>query len=176
MADTTENTTWAWTWPVTWSDGEGVTAQDHQTGAIYDLLSQAEDFGGWTAPTPNVRRWWDDAQGERGPGAEQPPVVYVWSPTGSTLDRFDMDGNDFEQQDTVEVQVWSLSEHEAEQLQSDVTRILSGYLDDNTVATPYSDVAPVNEEDFREQTPARRTDHYVMSVEIETTHLSATGK
>ena len=57
-----------------------------------------------------------------------------------------------------------------------MTRILSQYLDDNNTQTPYTDVAPVGEEDFREQTPARRTDHYVMSVEVETRGLQDTGK
>ncbi len=153
-----------------------VTSADHHVQAIIDLLENAGD-GDWnTSMPPNVLRYWDRAQGERDPGAGQPPILYVWSPTGSSLERFSVDGDKFQQEDSTEVQAWSLDEGEAKQLQSDVTRILSQYLDDNKTETPYSDVAPVSEEDFREQNPARKTKAYVMSVEVETTGLSETGK
>lgn len=153
-----------------------VTSADHHVQAIIDLLDAAPSTDWTPATDPVVKRYWDDAQSERGPGADQPAILYVWSPTGSTLDRFDMDGDDFEREDTVEVQAWSLDETETEQLQRDVTDILSQYLDDNRTDTPYTDVAPVNEEDFREQKPARQTDHYVMAVEVETTGLEDTEK
>ena len=151
-----------------------VTNADHHVQTIIDLLDAA-DAAEWGV-VPDVRNYWTDAQSERGPGADQPPILYVWSPVGSTLERFSMDGDDFDRGDTVEVQAWSLVEAETERLQRDVTRILSGYLDDNNTQTPFTDVAPVGEEDFREQTPARRTDHYVMSVEVETRGLQDTEK
>ena len=150
------------------------TSADHHVQAIVELLEAATT---WTPTTdPVVKRYCDDAQSERGPGADQPAILYVWSPTGSTLDRFSMDGDDLLENTTVEVQAWSLDEQEARQLQSDITRILSQYLDDNTVNTPYSDVHPTGQADFREQKPARDTDHYVMSVTVETTGLSDTAK
>lgn len=150
------------------------TSAEHHVAAIIDLLEAATT---WTPTTdPVVKRYWDDAQSERGPGADQPAILYVWSPTGSTLDRFSMDGDDFRRNDTVEVQAWSLDETETDQLQRDITDILSQYLDDNKTETPYTDVAPVNEEDFREQKPARTTDHYVMAVEVETDGLQDTRK
>jgi len=123
-----------------------------------------------------VKNWWEDAQSERGPGAGQPPVAYVWSPTGSTLDRFSIDANRFNQTDTIEVQVWSLDAREAKLLQQDITEILSRYLDDNNERTEFVDVAPVVENDFRQQNPARDTEHYVLSVEVETRGLSPTGR
>jgi len=142
---------------------------------IKGLLEAAPDTD-WTPATPAIRTYWDDAQSERGPGADQPGVLYVWSPTDSTLETFSMDGDDFLENTTVEVQAWSLDEQEARQLQADVTRILSQYLDDNSVNTPYSDVHPTGQADFREQKPARDTRHYVMSVTVETTGLSDTAK
>ena len=153
-----------------------VTSAGHHVQAIIDLLENA-DSTEWTPATdPVVKQYWDDAQSERGPGADQPAILYVWSPTGSSLDRFSMDGDDFDRSDTIEVQAWSLDETVVEQLQADVVDILSQYLDDNKVQTPYHDVAPVNTEDFREQKPARSTDHYVMSVEVETRTLEDTEK
>jgi len=153
-----------------------VTNASHHVQAIIDLLEAATDSEWTPTNTPNVRRYWDDAQAERGPGSDQPAILYVWSPTGTSLERFSADGDDFRKQDSIEVQAWSLDATESRQLQTDVTDILSQYLDDNKTATPYTDVAPVAQEDFREQKPARTTDHYVMSVEIETDGLSDTEK
>jgi len=142
---------------------------------IIALLEAAPDTD-WTRDTPDVRTYWADSQQERGPGDGQPAVLYVWSPTDSSLETFSMDGDEFREDTTTEVQIWSLDETEARQLQADVTRILSQFLDDNATNTPYSDVHPVNQRDFREQKPARDTRHYVMAVEIETTGLSDTEK
>lgn len=150
-----------------------VTNAEHHTQVIIDLLENA-DSTEWTPTTPTVKHYWDDAQSERGPGADMPAILYVWSPTGSTLDRFSVDGERFDRTDTVEVQAWSLDETETRQLQANVVDILSQYLDDNETLTPYTDVAPVGTEDFREQKPARTTDHYVMSVEVETQDLQLT--
>lgn len=152
-----------------------VTSADHHVQVIIDLLDNAADAE-WQPTTPTVKNYWDDAQSERGPGADQPGILYVWSPTGSTLDRFSADGDRFDRSDTVEVQAWTLDETETRQLQGDVVDILSQYLDDNETETPYTDVAPVNTEDFREQKQARTTDHYVMSVEVETRDLQKTEK
>jgi hypothetical protein len=149
----------------------GVDAPAEQ---IKSLLAQTSG-GNWTGDKPTVKHYWDDAQGERGPGASQAPVLYVWQPTSSTLDRFSMDGTRFDRGDTVRVQVWSLDERRAVQVQRDVTAFISEYLDDNAVQTPASDIAPVTEDDFREQNPPRKTDHYVMSVEIEIRGLQPTA-
>lgn len=127
----------------------------------------------WTT-TPRIREYWAHAQSERGPGQGQSPIVYVWSPTTSTLDRFSMDGTRFDQTDTIECQIWTLDESLSARLQSDVVHVLGKYLDDNRVNTPYSTVEPVGRSDFREQKPARDTRHYVMSVELEARGLSAT--
>jgi len=138
---------------------------------IKALLEAAPDTD-WTPATPAIRNYWDDAQSERGPGADQPGVLYVWSPTDSQLETFSMDGDDFLENTTVEVQAWSLDPQEARQLQADVTRILGLYIDNNARTTPYSTVEPTGQADFREQKPARDTRHYVMGVPVETTGLS----
>jgi hypothetical protein len=140
---------------------------------ITALLEAAPDSD-WTPATPAIRNYWDDAQSERGPGAGQPGVLYLWSPTDSQLETFSMDGTQHEENTTVEIQVWSLDPQEARQLQADVTRIIGLYIDNNAATTPYSTVEPTGQADFREQKPARNTDHYVMSVTVETTGLSET--
>ena len=149
---------------------------DTHVETIVDLL-QSADTAEWTPDTdPVIKRYWDDTQAERGPGADQPAICYVWSPTGSTLEQFSMDGTKRDRTDSVEVQVWSLDELETRQLQADVDQILSGFLDDNAVTTPFSTVETTGVNDFREQTSARRTEHYIMSVEIDTRGLDTSGK
>ena len=148
---------------------------DHHVQVVIDLL-EAADSQQWTPDTPDIRNYWDDSGSERGNGADMPAVLYVWSPTGSTLERFSSDGDKFDRQDTIEIQIWSLDEPETQQLQSDVVDILSQYLDDNKIRTPYSDLAPTGTDDFREQTSATHTDHYVMSVEVGTRGLQDTQK
>ena len=152
-----------------------VSNADHHVQVVIDLL-EAADAGQWTPNTPDIRNYWDDSGSERGNGADMPAVLYVWSPTGSTLERFSSDGDKFDRQDTIEIQIWSLDEPETQQLQSDVVDILSQYLDDNKIRTPFSDLAPTGIDDFREQTSATHTDHYVMSVEVETRGLQDTAK
>lgn len=150
-----------------------VTSADDAVDAVIDLLQNAAATD-WTPATPTIKQWWDDSQSERGPGAGQAAILYVWSPTGSSLDRFSMDGTRFDRSDNIEIQVWSLDETETEQLRRDVVDILSQYLDDNETQTPYSDIQPTVSSDFREQNQARRTDHYVSSVEVETRDLDPT--
>ena len=152
-----------------------VSNADHHVQVVIDLLKDA-DSQQWTPDTPDIRNYWDDSGSERGNGADMPAVLYVWSPTGSTLERFSSDGDKFDRQDTIEIQIWSLDEAETQQLQSDVVDILSQYLDDNKIRTPYSDLAPTGTDDFREQTSATHTDHYVMSVEVGTRGLQDTQK
>ena len=152
-----------------------VSNADHHVQVVIDLLKDA-DAQQWTPDTPDIRNYWDDSGSERGNGADMPAVLYVWSPTGSTLERFSSDGDKFDRQDTIEIQIWSFDEPETQQLQSDVVDILSQYLDDNKIRTPFSDLAPTGVDDFREQTSATHTDHYVMSVEVGTRGLQDTQK
>jgi len=152
----------------------GATPPDDYVAQVIRLLRNAADDEYDTTQRPRVKQWWDDAQSERGPGADQPPILYVWSPTDTTLEQFSMDAHRYDETGTVEVQAWSLYSSEAKRLQQNITYILSKYLDDNRINTPYLTVQPTGESDFREQKPARQTDHYVMSVEIDLRGLQPT--
>lgn len=154
-----------------------VTSADNQVEAIIDLLQAAASTEWNVATNPTVKHYWDDAQSERGPGADQPAILYVWSPTGSTLEQFSVDGEQWDREDSVEVQIWSIKETDTEvrQLQKDVVQILSNYIDDNKVDTAFNTVLPSGTNDYREQNAARRTDHFIMSVEVDTRGLDATA-
>jgi len=58
---------------------------------------------------------------------------------------------------------------------NDAISILSQYLDDNQINTPYTDVQPTAASDFREQKQARVTDHYLTSLEVDTDGLTTDG-
>jgi len=152
-----------------------VTSDRDHVEAVIDLLENAADTEWSSADPPTIKRYWDDAQQERGPGAGQPPTIYVWSPTDTSLEQFSIDGEQFEQRDVVELLVYSLDSRETETVQSDVTSVLSGYLNDNKTETPYATVEPVAESDFRSQKQRRLTDHYVQGVQVEPYGLSDTG-
>lgn len=152
-----------------------VTDAGHHVADIINLLQAASDTSWRTTTPPSIREYWADSQSEKGPGADQPAILYVWSPADSSLERFSVDDTELQQSNTVEVQVWSLDPQEPVTLQEDVTRILSEYMDDNNTETPYSTVEPVVESDFREQKNARSTDYYITAVEVETEGLTEAG-
>jgi len=98
------------------------TSENHHVEAIIDLLQQAT---AWTTTLdPEIRPYWEDAQSEKGPGADQPPVAYVWSPVDSSLDRFSVD-DEYRVNNTVEIQFWSLDEQEPVVLLNDAISILT---------------------------------------------------
>lgn len=153
-----------------------VTSAAHHVPAIIDLL-EAANATAWPDDTaPEVFRYQDRSQSERGPGADQPPHLYVWSPTTTSLEQFSMDGTRFDRQDTIEILAYSYDETEVRQYRDAAVQILSAYLDDNETATPYSTVEPTGLNDFREQKATRRTDHFVMGLEVDPRGLTDTGK
>lgn len=129
----------------------------------------------WSVTPPEVRPYWEDAQNEKGPGAGQPPVVYVWSPVDTTFERFSVDEANLRENSTVELQAWSLDATEVKQLYNDLVQIMSKYLDDNKDLTPYADIQPSSGSDFREQKNARSTQHYIMSIQVDTDGLIDVG-
>ena len=143
--------------------------------AIQDLLQQADTSVWNTADDPNVYKWWDRAQSERGPGQGQPPELYVSSLTGAPIERISADGALLQEEPTVEIWVYTLSESDTAQLARDVIQFMSEYMDNQEANGPFVDIVPSNVEDFREQKLAQHTDHFVYQVEISLERLSNTG-
>jgi hypothetical protein len=152
-----------------------ITAPNDPVQVVVDLLD-AEGSGAFAVNgKPVIKRYFDDAPAERGPGAGQQPVIYVYSPTSATLDRHSMDDQQFNRQNTLQVLIMSLQEDEVIDLVGSVVQILSQFLQDNRSSTPFNDLAPTQTSDFRRQTSARNTDHFVTQVTVETTNLPDTG-
>ena len=150
------------------------TQEDGPIEAIQDLLEQA-DSSVWSTDDPDVFKWWDIAQSERGPGQGQPPRLFVSQLTGAPIDRISADGVLLQEEPTVEVWVYTLSESETAQLARDVIQFTSAFMDNQEQNLPFVDVVPSNVEDFRHQKMRQVTNHFVYQVEIQMEALSDTG-
>jgi len=151
------------------------TNEETPVEAIADLLEQATTSTWNTTQDPAVYKWWERSQSERGPGQGQPPELYVSSLTGAPIDRISADGALLQEEPTVEVWVYTLSESDTAQLARDVIQFMGEYMDDQEQNGPFVDVVPSNVEDFREQKLRQKTDHFVYQVEISLERLSNTG-
>lgn len=152
------------------------TSETDPVESIYDLLDQAtNDTSLWTNNPPEVNYYWDIPFAEKSPGADQPDRLYVWSPTGVDTPPFSADGERFDADATVEIQMWSLDEFDVKALQNDVLQFLSNYFADNKEDTAFTHIFPQTASDYREQNPSRRTEAYVMAVEIDLRRLSDTA-
>ena len=144
--------------------------------AIEELLSEfAQDDANWTGDAPSVQFYWDVPQSEKqSMGIDLPPNIYVWSPTSAQLPQFSADGDLFQREATVEVQVWSYDAIDVREYHRDVIQLLSNYFADNTAQTEFVDIRPVNASDFREQKNPKTGEPYIMSVEVELQALDDT--
>ena len=171
----TNYTTFPTTFDATFGDGRPLTGESAPVEAITELLEGAEQFGVWNTADPNVYKWWDRSQSERGPGQGQPPELYVSSLTGAPIERISAEGALLQEEPTVEIWVYTLSESDTAQLARDVIQFMSEYMDNQEKQSPFVDIVPSNVEDFREQKLAQHTDHFVYQVEISLERLSNTG-
>lgn len=153
---------------------KGSTTEVTPTEAIAELLSTA-DASVWSTTTPSVFEWWERSQSERGPGDGMPPELYVWQPTGASLERFSADGDLLVESPTVEIYVFTLSEADTRVLARDVIKYLSEFMSDNYQNSEYADIQPTAVEDFREQKMTAKTNHYVYTVECDIERETTTG-
>ena len=139
--------------------------------AAFDLLD-GEELAFQTVP--DVFRWHDVDESERGPGQGQAPHLYVWQPTGGPIERFSADGVLLHHpNEAVEVWAYSLVESEVKQLAEEVVNFFAEFMDNQMQETAFADIQPVNKEDLRSQTSRARTEHYIYRVEIQLERLRA---
>jgi len=129
----------------------------------------------WTNDTPTVLFNWDRAFSEKGPGQGQPPELFVWSPVDTSYDQLTADGDYIQEDHTVEIQCWTLKESETWQLARDVIQIFGDYLDNQQGVSDFLTMPPSASSDLRADKQARRTEHYVATVEVSPLKLSDAG-
>lgn len=145
------------------------SSSNDPTQVVVDILS---GFTGWTNATPEVHRMNEKTQTYRESNPD--PALYVWSPTGGDIRRFSADGDQMRQIQRVEVDVWTLDSSDTFDYFEDVIDLFDDYLNDQEQNTVFHRVEPTNSEDFRPQKRADKTDHYIMTVEIQTRRLRDT--
>ncbi len=141
--------------------------------AIYDILT---DIDGWDGPTPSVDLYEDVSQKSK--RNESDPALYLFKPGTDAIDRFSADGDTLTEDETVEIQIWILEDTRdyaakqlARQYRDTIIQELTQYLTDNYETTEFHRIEPAGANDFRHQHLARRTDHYIYSVDVDTHRL-----
>jgi hypothetical protein len=141
---------------------------ENPVDAVKEMLS---DSSNWTNTAPNVRYLWEDAPSERGPGDGQPPVIYVWSPTNTDVERFSADADENDETASVEVVIFTLEDSDSgllnKQYQSDTVQILGEYANDNEANTVFTDTRVTAKDDRRNEYLTRDTNHHVTTVEVD---------
>lgn len=159
-------TVFSWEFPATFGDGGGTSTDTDPVDTVIQLLKDAATFDLWSQPTPDIQHHDQIPISEKGPGDGQPAQVYVWQPTDSTIEQLTADGRFLDTDNTVEVQIWSLDRQEVTEYREDVVDIFGDYLDDQQGISEFLTLPPSASRDYRADKRARRTDHYIQTVEI----------
>ena len=171
---TETNTTFPWTFPATFEDGQPVSPNPFSVEALTTILQDAGRFNAWTnAEPPRIVPIWEVDHNDRINYAD--PALYLWSPTDADISKFSIDGDNFLQDSTVEILIFTLDPTQTKEYQSDVIDILSAYYDDNTDRTNFYEIAPQSAADLRNEHVSGRTDHYIASVTVETNRFGQAG-
>ena len=153
---------------------KGSTSKDTPVEAITELLETA-DTSVWTNEDPDVYKWWEQSEKERGPGDGQNQELNVWQPTSATISRISADNTLLEELPPVEIHCITLDEDKTRRLARDTIDYMSEFMSDIEANTEYADIVPTSVQDFREAKLRQKTDHYVYVVEVEITKLTETG-
>ena len=151
------------------------SSESDPVDAVFDLLDQQPTEAWSTTDDPTVLYNWDRAFSEKGPGDDQPPELYVWSPIDGTIDQLTADGAYTNESHTVEVQVWALQQAVVATLMRDLIHIFGEYMDNQQTATEFITLPPSSVRDLRSDAVRRQTSHYLATVEVEPRKLEPTG-
>lgn len=184
----TTYTTFDWTFNTTFGDGKPVTQAFSAREAVFEILSEADKFGGWSFGNPEIQRWEDSTIQQK--ENKTTPTIYLHRPDADDVNRFDGNSEDMTEDESLRASIWVLEDADgsnfdlefnvnfgqtAEQLarsyRNDVLNILKAYLRDNYENTEHQFLEPDTSTDFRPQTNHRRTDHYIYTVEVDAHRL-----
>ena len=142
--------------------------------AVIDLLdgTPEADWPGGTKPNPIEKQW---ASTQRTKGNRSNPAAYVWSPDVGTREQRGAEYDDVIQTETIGVDVWATSDDDADGVAGDVVAILEEYATDLREHTEWVAIRPTQADDRRAETLARRSDHHVVSINVELMRDDSTG-
>jgi len=140
--------------------------------AVVDLLNGAQSSV-WTNQAPEVYLQWDVTQ--RGRETNNNPALYVWSPVEGTFDPLAADYTRLDEEQTIEIDVWTLDPEITATVATDVIQFMSEYGNDNEDKTEFLHLRPESTGDARAEHIARQTDHYITTVTVAVRNLRDTG-
>lgn len=161
----TEHTVFPMQFPSTFGDGKPVTTSTDGVQTVINVLSDATQFGYWSLDAPEVYHNQEVAQKSKENNPD--PAIYVWSPVDGSLEQFSGDNTVLDERRTVEAQVWTLDSQNAETYHQEIIDLLQRYADDNYRNTNFHWIQPQSATDNRSEHITRRTDHYILSVQVE---------
>ena len=139
---------------------------ENPVNQITNLLNQADGSvfsGGKPGVIENIY--------ERTPQArhnESRDAIYVWQPVDGEIDRVTADGSLLFREDTVEILIYVLeNEARAVQLQEDLIRFFSEYIDDNKENTAFNHVQPTDLTDGRPENLPRDSGYHITGITLE---------
>lgn len=174
------NTVFTLTFEATFQDGRPLTPSTDIVQAVVDILNEADTYGWWTNSVPEIRKQNEVSQKERENATS--PRIYVWSPVDASFEAFDAEVSHYRETDTIECSVWVLTDSdgsaakECKEYYQDLIDILGEYSTNNYDNIEFHYIRPSSGVDSRQERIARRTDHYVMSVQAEVGNHRDSGK
>jgi len=148
------------------------TSTDDPVDMVKTILTDTADTDYTLAP-PDIFAMWEVDSQQRLKNPD--PTVYVWSPTAAAINRFSADGDTLIDERTVECMVLTYSDSETHRYVEDIVDIMGDYIDDNADLTIQEDIEPSSIDDNRGDKLYGNSDHYIMTIEIETERLRASG-
>ena len=148
-----------------------VSSSRDPVDAITDLL-EAASTDTWTNTRPEIYRL--DTTTPAARQNQTKDTLYVRQLTDMSLERFGVDpGEQDEQTETgsVQVEVHSLTEGNAQTLARDVIGYLKTFMSDNYTKTAFLFIEPETLNDGRISRVTRQTDHYIYQIDLTTERL-----
>jgi len=144
--------------------------------ALYDVL---EDATSWTGQTPKVYYSFEVPQSERGPGADMPPQLYVHEIAPAMVTKFTADNDEMDEVHQAEIQIWLLKDESdytaINTIRRDVIAIISDLFADNNSETRFIDFTIEQLGDYRQQSVAIKSDHFIHTIQVNGRRLTAAG-
>ncbi len=95
------------------------------------------------------------------------PALYIYTPADSVVDKFGIEGDNFNQTITIEILIMTLESSETQGYVGDTTTLITQLYDDNAKNSNFHRFSNVNAADLRNEHITQQTDHYLASVTFE---------
>lgn len=134
---------------------------------ILDDTTDADWLDGSAGSKPDYIERYEETDYSRKQRREVQESIYVWSPEVGTLGKFSADGSTADDQEVIQVEVWSpTGAVRANDLASDVVSLIAAYTNDVNQNTEWTDIWPEEVSDERAQARASGVDHSIITVQV----------